>query len=100
MNNFTPAEKVSNCRICTLARNMRDCAMCQFFNPETVEIHNSRTFGDLPNGATFQWGSIEPRYKKIDGSTAVRLYPHHVGKMYQFAAKVKVTPAAVNFETA
>ena len=90
MNDFTNAEKIANCKACTIARKMRDCAMCQFFNPKTIPLH----FGNLPTGAIFQWGSIDPKYKKIDESTAIRLYPHHVGKLYSFAEKVEVTQGA------
>lgn len=36
---FTPAEKRANCAACLLALAMRDCPLCNFFNPDTIELH-------------------------------------------------------------
>ena len=56
---------------------------------KSIHPRNTR-FGKLKVGANFLWGSIDPKYRKIDESTAVRLYSHHIGKTYAFADKCLV----------
>lgn len=36
--NWTPEEKQTNCKICLLAENMRDCKSCPFYTPKNNTV--------------------------------------------------------------